>query len=83
MRIEWSSPLAKTDNPEVHVKRLHKLQGRCLQEIRLLNKKMEEFHQQASRKNLEQRLMELQQRQQFYQAQLSRLTVHADHHAVA
>ncbi|ONG41272.1 hypothetical protein BKE30_05705 [Alkanindiges hydrocarboniclasticus] len=74
MCIEVSSQLLRADNPEVYLERLHKLQVRCVQEIRLLNKKLNEFHQQACRHTLQQRIQELQQRQKFYQAQLTSLT---------
>lgn len=74
MSIDVSSQLAKAENPEVYRERLYKLQVRCVQEIRILNKKLNEFHQQASRYTLQQRIQELQQRQKFYQAQLTSLT---------
>ncbi|WP_026472280.1 hypothetical protein [Alkanindiges illinoisensis] len=74
MSIDVSSHLAKAENPEVYRERLYKLQVRCVQEIRILNKKLNEFHQQASRHTLQQRIQELQQRQKFYQAQLTSLT---------
>lgn len=74
MSIDVSSQLAKAENPEVYRERLYKLQVRCVQEIRILNKKLNEFHQQASRHTLQQRIQELQQRQKFYQAQLTSLT---------
>lgn len=54
--------------------RLHKLQLRCIAEIRLLSRKLSEFHQSAYRQTLEQRLEQLHQRYQFYQAQLSNLS---------
>jgi hypothetical protein len=75
MSSDMSSQLTRTENPEIYIERLHKLQVRCVQEIRLLNKKLNEFHQQASRNTLQQRLKELQQRQTFYQAQLTSLTI--------
>ena len=74
MSIDVSSQLAKAETPEVYRERLYKLQVRCVQEIRILNKKLNEFHQQASRYTLQQRIQELQQRQKFYQAQLTSLT---------
>lgn len=73
MSSELSNALTNAENPEVHQERLYKLQVRCVQEIRILNKKLNEFHQQASRHTLQQRIQELQQRQQFYQAQLTSL----------
>lgn len=54
--------------------RLHKLQLRCIAEIQLLSRKLNEFHQSTCRKTLEQRLEQLHQRYQFYQAQLSNLS---------
>ena len=74
MSIDVSNPLAKVENPEAYQQRLYKLHVRCVQEIRLLNKKLNEFHQQASRHTLQQRIQELQQRQKFYQVQLTSLT---------
>ena len=65
MSIDVSSQLAKAENPEVYRERLYKLQVRCVQEIRILNKKLNEFHQQASRHTLQQRIQELQLRQKF------------------
>lgn len=73
MSIDVSNQLAKVENPEAYQQRLHKLQVRCVQEIRLLNKKLNEFHQQACRQTLQQRIQELQQRQRFYQTQLAGL----------
>lgn len=77
MRIDVSSQLANTENPHMHTERLHTLHVRCVQEIHLLNRKLAESYQQPSYPMLQQRLQELQQRQKFYQAQLSSLSVRA------
>lgn len=73
MSSELSNALTNAENPEVYRERLYKLQVRCVQEIRLLTRKLNDFQQQACRQTLQQRIQELQQRQQFYQAQLTSL----------
>ncbi|XID75060.1 hypothetical protein ACF3NA_00320 [Alkanindiges sp. WGS2144] len=71
MSVDISDQLGKAETWEVYLERLYKLQERCTREIFLLNKKLNGPHQQASCDTLARRIHELQQRQNFYQTQVT------------
>ena len=72
MTIDMGSQLIKTSSTGCD-NRMYKLLMRCRQEISILTKQLNEPMQLASYAPLQQRLKELEQRQNFYENQIGRI----------